>query len=94
MRIGAGLNTGPAIIGGLDFTALGDTVNAAFRLETVTKSIGLGVALGEGSYFALAAPARAGFTQHEVILKGYDSPSVAWAISFEALDALLRNIER
>ena len=29
----------------LDYTALGDTVNAAFRLETATKSLGFGVAL-------------------------------------------------
>jgi adenylate cyclase len=90
LRIGAGVNTGPAIIGGADYTALGDTVNAAFRLETATKTLGMGIALGDRSYRELAAPARTGFVQRRVDLKGYDSPSIAWAISFEALSELLR----
>ena len=90
LRIGAGVNTGPAIVGGADYTALGDTVNAAFRLESATKDLGLGVALGERSYAELAAGARTGFVQREVELKGYDGPATAWAISFEGLQNLLR----
>jgi adenylate cyclase len=89
LRIGAGLNTGPAIVGGVDYTALGDTVNVAFRLETATKSLGMGVALGERSYLELGGAARAGFVRRHVDLKGYDNPSVAWAISFEALGELI-----
>ena len=38
LRIGAGVNTGTAIIGGGDNTALGETVNAAFRLEAPPRS--------------------------------------------------------
>jgi adenylate cyclase len=91
LRIGAGLNTGPAIVGGSDYTALGDTVNAAFRLETATKSLGLGVAIGERTYAAMGEPSRAGFVQRKVELKGYESPSTAWAISFEGLQDLLRS---
>jgi adenylate cyclase len=90
LRIGAGLNTGPAIVGGADYTALGDTVNAAFRLETATKSLGMGVALGERTYAALAEGPRSAFVQRQVELKGYESPSTAWAISFEGLQDLLR----
>ncbi len=37
LRIGAGVNTGPAIVGGVEYMALGDTVNAAFRLEEATN---------------------------------------------------------
>jgi adenylate cyclase len=91
LRIGAGMNTGPAILGGTEYTALGDTVNAAFRLESATKAIGLGVALGERTYRELAAPARTGFVRREVQLKGYDGASIAWAISFEALQEMLRS---
>jgi adenylate cyclase len=91
LRIGAGLNTGPAIIGGADYTALGDTVNAAFRLETATKSLGLGVAIGEQTYAAMGEGSRTGFVQRKVELKGYESPSTAWAISFEGLQESLRN---
>jgi adenylate cyclase len=91
LRIGAGVNTGPAILGGTDYTALGDTVNAAFRLESATKGIGLGVALGERTYNELAVPARNCFVRREVELKGYDGASIAWAISFEALRGMLRS---
>src|ERR1035438_3274249 len=85
LRIGAGLNTGPAIVGGTDYTALGDTVNAAFRLETATKGIGLGVAIGERMYLGLPDGARRCFVRKEVALKGYDGPSTAFGISFEGL---------
>src|SRR6202043_1074836 len=85
LRIGAGVNTGPAIVGGADYTALGDTVNAAFRLETATKSLGMGVAVGERTYSELAVGPQSAFVQRQVELKGYESPSTAWAISFEHL---------
>ena len=83
LRIGAGVNTGPAIIGSTDYTALGDTVNAAFRLEAATKVVGLGVAIGERSYDELGVPDVSPFLRREVNLKGYESPATAWAISFE-----------
>ena len=89
LRIGAGVNTGPAILGGTDYTALGDTVNAAFRLESATKGIGLAVAVGESVYHELAVGARSRFVRREVELKGYEGSSIAWAISFEALQEML-----
>ncbi len=90
LRIGAGVNTGPAILGGTDYTALGDTVNVAFRLESATKAIGLGVAVGERVYNELGAPARSSFVRREVQLKGYDGSSIAWAISFDVLRNMLQ----
>jgi adenylate cyclase len=90
LRIGAGVNTGPAILGGTDYTALGDTVNTAFRLESATKGIGLDVAVGERTYSELAVPARPCFVRKEVELKGYEGSSIAWGISFEALQEMLR----
>ncbi len=89
LRIGAGLNTGTAIIGGTDYTALGDTVNAAFRLETATKGIGLGVAIGERVYLGLPDVARRVFVRRDVQLKGYEGTSTAFAISFEGLAEML-----
>ena len=85
LRIGAGVSTGTAILGGTDYTALGDTVNAAFRLEAATKSIGLGVAMGQRAFDALAERQQSLFQRHEVHLKGYDSPVTTWAISFDDL---------
>ncbi|MEO8595261.1 MAG: adenylate/guanylate cyclase domain-containing protein [Candidatus Solibacter sp.] len=89
LRIGAGVNTGPAILGGTDYTALGDTVNAAFRLETATKGIGLGIAVGDRVYAELPASLKAAFQRHEVALKGYEGTTVCWAISFERLHKTL-----
>ena len=90
LRIGAGVNTGSAILGGADYTALGDTVNAAFRLESATKGIGFDLAVGDRTYHELAPLLRSAFVRREVELKGYDGASVAWAITFQALLEMLR----
>jgi len=90
LRIGAGVNTGHAIVGGADYTALGDTVNAAFRLETATKKLGMGIAVGERTYSELAPDKRSAFVQRDVELKGFEGPNTAWAISFEGLQDLLK----
>ncbi|MCU0525978.1 MAG: adenylate/guanylate cyclase domain-containing protein [Elainella sp. Prado103] len=99
LRIGAGLNTGYAMVGNTgtgdrpDYTALGDTVNAAFRLESSTKQIGVDIAFGEATYQYLEA---AGlklplFKQHTVVLKGFDVPTVTYAGSFTDLDEFLKS---
>ncbi len=85
LRIGAGINTGTAIVGGSDITALGDTVNAAFRLEAATKQIGIAVALGERAYTEIGITGPSPFLRRQVDLKGYDAPGTAWAISFDGL---------
>lgn len=98
LRVGAGLNTGYAMVGNTgtgdrpDYTALGDTVNAAFRLESSTKQIGMDVALGETTYQYLAgAIANPNlFKQYTVSLKGYDTPTVTYAGSFTDLDTFLK----
>jgi adenylate cyclase len=92
LRLGSGVNTGTAIVGGSEYTALGDTVNAAFRLETSTKSLGLSVAIGERTYQELRLPPQNPFTRREVNLKGYEAPSVAWATSFEDLAGFLTRL--
>ena len=89
LRIGAGINTGPAILGGTDYTAIGDTVNAAFRLEAATKTLGFNVALGPRTAAELGLAGQAPFAEREVELKGYEAPSKAWAISYEHLEVYL-----
>ncbi|EKQ68273.1 family 3 adenylate cyclase [Leptolyngbyaceae cyanobacterium JSC-12] len=101
LRIGAGINTGYAMVGNTgsgdrpDYTALGDTVNAAFRLETSTKQIGKDVAVGKTTYQYLAelGADETVFGQYSVNLRGYDSPALAYACSFTELDAFLKRKE-
>ncbi len=93
LRIGAGINTGPAIVGGADYTALGDTVNAAFRLEAATKGLGLAVVLGERTFAELESSQMLPFVRRQVELKGYEGPSTAWATSFEELRVFLAAAE-
>jgi adenylate cyclase len=98
LRIGAGINTGYAMVGNTgsgdrpDYTALGDTVNAAFRLESSTKQLSLDIALGETTYRCLAAlgVSQTLFKQYSVNLKGYDVPTITYAGSFSDLDTFLQ----
>lgn len=99
LRIGAGINTGYAMVGNTgsgdrpDYTALGDTVNAAFRLETSTKQIGLDIAVGETTYQHLTNLEITSidlFRNYTVNLKGYDISTVAHACSFPDLETFLQ----
>jgi adenylate cyclase len=93
LRIGAGINTGFAMVGNTgsgdrpDYTALGDTVNAAFRLETATKQIAMDIALGRKSYEALTEPTP--FQAYPVELKGYDEITTTYACTFKQLEQFL-----
>ncbi len=97
LRIGSGINTGLASVGNtgtgsvVDYTAMGDTVNAAFRIESATKEIGADVALGNSTWEALRAcgdPDRY-FDAHAVTLKGYAEPTTIWAASLARVAAYL-----
>lgn len=99
LRIGAGINTGFAMVGNTgsgdrpDYTALGDTVNAAFRLETSTKQIGQDVAIGESTYQHLVdldSNSMNLFKHYTVALKGYDVPTKTHACNFAELDTFLQ----
>ncbi|MEB3295008.1 MAG: adenylate/guanylate cyclase domain-containing protein [Synechococcales bacterium] len=105
LRIGAGINTGQAMVGNTgsgdrpDYTALGDTVNAAFRLESSTKELHQDVAFGESTYRYLSPllqekatlnPQLLSLLQHKTVqLKGYDQPTATYSCSFAQLEELL-----
>ncbi|MDP2787457.1 MAG: adenylate/guanylate cyclase domain-containing protein [Pseudomonadota bacterium] len=56
LKTGIGINCGPAIVGNLgssirfNYTAIGDTVNLASRLESATKKLGVDIVIGESAY--------------------------------------------
>jgi len=100
--IGAGINTGWASVGNVgsiassDYTALGDVVNKAFRLESATKEIPCDVALGQGTYDFIAGSIDSLplFQYCTVRLKGYDEPAVAYGARLSSLPAVLEALQR
>lgn len=97
LRVGAGINTGYAMVGNAgssdrsDYTALGDTVNAAFRLESCTKQIGKDIALGETTYKYLSELGGSNvFKQYAVDLKGYEHPTITYGSTFGELNSFLK----
>jgi adenylate cyclase len=73
-----GLNAGPAIVGNFgagqyfDYTAYGDTVNIAARLETANKQLGTRICVGES--VATRAAGFEGRPVGELVLRGRREP--------------------
>ena len=100
LRVGAGINTGYAMVGQMgtsehpDYTALGDTVNAAFRLESSTKQLGMDVAIGAATYSHTPyAAVLLSFKQYSVDLKGYDTSTITYAGTFDDLGMYIKKLE-
>ena len=100
LRVGAGINTGYAMVGQMgtsehpDYTALGDTVNAAFRLESSTKQLGMDVAIGATTYSHTPyAAVLLAFKQYSVDLKGYDTSTITYAGTFNDLGMYIKKLE-
>ncbi|MEB3310496.1 MAG: adenylate/guanylate cyclase domain-containing protein [Snowella sp.] len=98
LKIGVGINTGYAMVGNTgseehpDYTAIGDTVNAAFRLESATKILGIDVAIGEQTchYLSKFQQFDQEFEQHQVNLKGYETPISTGGTTFKRLTEFLQ----
>ena len=103
LRIGTGVNTGYAMVGNTgsydrpDYTALGDTVNEAFRLESCTKELHQDVAIGLTTYqyLRMLHPGYDGqmFEEYEVHLKGYDEPATTYAGTYRDLNQVLDELD-
>ena len=100
LRVGAGVNTGYAMVGQMgtsehpDYTALGDTVNAAFRLESSTKQLGMDVAIGSTTYgLTPYASVLLPLKQYSVSLKGYTTPTITYAGTFNELGTYIQKLD-
>jgi len=102
IRIGAGLETGYASIANLgsdaasDYTALGDCVNRAFRLESATKEVKADFLVGQEAYSNLKEGGAdiTPFQNYTVTLKGYEKPTSCYGISFDQLDVVAATLEQ
>jgi adenylate cyclase len=102
IRVGSGINTGWASVGNVgsiassDYTALGDVVNKAFRLESATKEVPCDILLGQETldFLGKTSDAKQLFQPHAVRLKGYDDPMTAFGAHFDALKPLIDSLER
>jgi adenylate cyclase len=83
--IGVGLYTGEAVIGDIgtpkrkEFTAIGDTVNLAARLEQLTKEHGARLIVSDAVMNALA-DGLAGAPLGSVAIRGYGEPVRIWRL--------------
>jgi adenylate cyclase len=102
LRIGAGINIGLGIMGNRgteespDFSPLGDSVNAAFRLESCTKNSGFDVAMGRLSFECLSGASNIGkhFEKRLLELKGYEERAEVWLTSYGKLRDFLGGLHK
>ncbi len=86
INIGAGINTGDCVVGNMgsdtrfDYTALGDTVNLASRLEGQSKPYGLPIIIGEGTA-DVVSDRLATFEVDLIRVKGKNEPARIFALA-------------
>jgi adenylate cyclase len=94
LRVGVGIHTGPALVGCVgasipladgrqrlrrEFTAIGETVNLAQRVEQLTKEHGGPILLSEATYQRLQGRAHLS-PLGPVTVPGYDGPLVVYRV--------------
>jgi adenylate cyclase len=98
LRIGCGVNSGPAVLGTIganarrEYTAIGDAINLAFRFETASKELGADVVVGYDSCQHLPADFWQGHLT-SIRVKGKTAPQEVWPLAFAELDDVLARME-
>ena len=92
LNIGVGINTGTAALGAdVSESAIGDAVNLAFRLESLSKEMGKDVIIGRNAYeFLPEGVWRSQQTSMKV--KGKTDPVDVWGLKFAEAESILDQI--
>lgn len=86
VRVGIGINSGNAVVGNIgskkknDYTAIGDTVNIASRLEAATRDFDTDILISEATYEAVKPITNATRMEVPLQLKGRARPVVAYKV--------------
>lgn len=98
LRFGCGLNAGMASIGNIgsagsaDFTAMGEAVNIAFRLETATKEAGCDVLIARDMFETMTDVRFCPANVIKVDLKGYDHAFDAVPMNFDDIGGFIEGL--
>jgi adenylate cyclase len=85
IKMGIGINSGAAIVGNIgsaehmEYTAIGDTVNLAARLESATKELGIDIVVSEHTYAAVR-PLFQWKTAGTIEIRGRTEPVRAFSV--------------